>query len=146
MLTIYGNGTVTAIYSFNYTPPPSTSEDWATLYLAKLGADTSLLPYSMLPGSYFNPRSSTLPIPPKPSWQFIDAISPEVPFYIMLAKYVNMSLYIQLASGKAENITIELSFTYNGVKHLIGSRTFYNLVGEGWYTYTIDTDNINKVG
>jgi len=145
-LMVYGDGTITAVYSLGYVSPPSFPGEWGTLYLALLPPDKSmLLPYSMLPGQYFNPRSSTLPIPPRPYWQYINVSSPAVPVDITLAKYVNTTLYIQLASGKAENITIQLSFTYNNVTHLLGSRTFYNLVGEGWYTHTIDTDMISKV-
>jgi len=149
-VTIFGNGTITAVYSLISEPPPSVPGEWGILYLAKdpdmWGPDCRLLPYSLLPGQYFNPRSSTLPIPPKPSVQYINVSSLEAPFNITLAKYVNMTLYVQLASGKADNITFVLKFTYNNKTYFLGNRTFYNLVGEGWYTHTIDTDKINKVG
>jgi hypothetical protein len=56
---------------------------------------------------------------------------------------VNVWLYIQLATGKADNITCELSFICNNTKYVIGQETFYNLVGEGWYHYSINTTEID---
>jgi hypothetical protein len=145
MLEIYGDGNVTAVYSLVYQPPPSPSEEWDILYLCDL-PPSMLLPYSMLPQHYFNPRSSTLPIPPRDSWQYIDVCTPPTKKDMTLAKYINITLYIQLASGKAENITIELKFIYNNTKYLLDTRTFYNLTGEAWYTHIIDTDKIDKTG
>jgi hypothetical protein len=140
---IYGDGNVTAVYSLFYQPPPSPSEDWDLLYFCDL-PPSMLLPYDMLPEHYFNPRSSTLPIPPRDSWQFIDVCTPPTEKNMTLATYVNVTLYIQLASGKAENITVQLKFTYNGTTYFIGNHTFYNLEGEAWYTHTFYTDNIDK--
>jgi len=143
-LTVYGDGNVTAIYSLPYEPPPSTPVEWDKLYLVKVPEGSLLLPYSMLPQHYFNPRSSTLPIPPRPYEQRINVTSPPTPYDITLARYVNVSIYIQLASGKADYIKLELKFTYKGVTYLLNITTFYNLVGEAWYEYSIDIDELDK--
>jgi len=144
-LEIYGDGTVTAVYSLVPQPPPSPSEEWDLLYFCDL-PPTMLLPFDMLPQHYFNPRSSTLPIPPRDSWQRIDVRTPPTEKNMTLAKYVNITIYIQLASDKAENITLELKFTYNNITYFIGNHTFNVLVGEGaWYTHTFDTDAVNKI-
>lgn len=147
--TIYEDADLTAVYSFVSKPPPPIAGEWGTLYLAKNPPllrtdDAMIIPFDALPNSYWTGKESTLPIPPKPSWQYLYINSPEIPENLFLAQQVNVSLYIQLASGKADNITIELSFTYNNTKYVIGNHTFYNLVGEGWYIYHINTTAIDK--
>ncbi|MEM0253078.1 MAG: hypothetical protein QXK78_00720 [Candidatus Bathyarchaeia archaeon] len=146
-VTINGNGTIIAFYRYRGYNPTTRSGSWDKLYLVKKAEESLLLPYDMLPSSYFNPRSSTLPIPPRPANQRenLNASSPPIPFEITLAKYVNVSIYVQLSSYKSEYITFELKFTYNGTTYLIGEQTFYNITGEGWYSFSIDTDKVDKI-
>ncbi|MEM2970525.1 MAG: hypothetical protein QXR63_06285, partial [Candidatus Bathyarchaeia archaeon] len=115
--------------------------------LVKRAEDSLLLPYHMLPQQYFNPSSSTLPIPPRPADQGenLNVSSPPTPS-ITLARYVNVSIYIQLASYKADYLTLDLKFTYNGTAYEINSTTFKNVTGERWYTYSIDIENVDRSG
>jgi hypothetical protein len=122
-------------------------EGWGTLWLAKPKEDSSesmLLPWYFLPKRYWNPRYSTLPIPNSNSWSLINVSSTPTPNDILLSQFVNVILWISPESDKVQNITINLSFTYNNKLYEIGYHVFYNAVQEGWYNFSIATSGIDK--
>jgi len=130
-LTIYGDGTVTAVYNLISEPPPPFIGDWSTLYV-----DTG---YRLMPPFMWSGKSSHLPSRYNTGtgkyWAVLD--SPPTPT-LYLARYVNVTAYVRPnPPWNAKDVSLELGFTYNGKYYLLGNRTF-PVNSQGVYRFTID--------
>jgi len=134
-VTVYGNGTLTAVYMLeSETPPnPPPTGEWNTLYVDR---GPVLVPPSMM-----SMHSGHIP-----SWastgadkQVVIVNSPSTPMTIYLAKYVNITAYLGIdPSWNAKSIEIEFGFTYAGVYYKIGSQTT-GVAADGVYHVMLDS-------
>ncbi|MEM3090452.1 MAG: hypothetical protein QXW17_01680 [Candidatus Bathyarchaeia archaeon] len=105
---------------------------WGTLYLSHLhgehGMESMLVPADLrFTPYYMNPSNPTLNIPNNPGgWSIVNINSPIILSNIKLAPIINGTIWIKPEAGKCHNITIELSFTYNGTTYEIGGCVLLN--------------------
>jgi hypothetical protein len=130
-LTIYGNGTVTAVYALTSEPLPPLIADWSTLYIDR---DYEIVPPLAWSGS--NGHLS--------SWASVgegkqEAIltSPATPT-LYPSRYVNVTAYVRVnPPSSAKDLTLELGFDYDNEPYKLGNGTF-TVNDEGVYRLTID--------
>jgi len=130
-VTIFGDGTLTAVYYLISEGEPPVGGDWDTLYLDR--------GYRLNPPFLWSGQSGHVP----PSFsqgkekQVAVFYSPPTPT-IILAPIVNVTAYIRLNPPESvKDITMELGYWYNGTYYLIGT-TVYTDKSQGVYRMQID--------
>jgi hypothetical protein len=130
MVTVFDDGSITAVYALVTEPPPPLVGDWDTLYVDK--------GLSLVPPFIWSLKSSHIP-----SWastgadkQVVIVNSPPTPT-IYLARLVNITAYLGIdPTWNVKEITIEFGFNYGGRYYLLGTGTFL-VRSDGIYRMTI---------
>jgi len=132
ILTVYGDGNITAVYALITEPPPPFVGEWNTLYVDKGPI--------LVPPFMWSLKSSHIP-----SWASTGADKQEVIVYsppaptIYLARYVNITAYVGIdPAWNAKSIDIEFGYNYSGQYYKLGNGTF-PISSDGPYRMTIDS-------
>jgi len=132
ILTVYGDGNITAVYALITEPQPPFMGECNTLYVDK---GPMLVPPFM-----WSLKSSHIP-----SWASTGADKQEVVVYsppvptIYLARYLNITAYVGIdPPWNAESLYLEFGYNYSGQYYLLGNGTF-PISSDGVYRMTIDS-------
>jgi len=135
ILTIYGDGTVTAVYiRVSEPPPPPPVGKWNVLYVD--------LKYKLVPGFMWSGRDGHEPSRASTGKDKQEAIltSPQTPT-LYLAKILNVTAWIRpVPPNSAKDVYLELGFNYNGQYYKLGDGTFL-ANSLGMYGLNIDIEH-----